>query len=69
MRILTFLTKYHLKFSEQSSLFPNEKTKIYYADSHLAKSMFSWFQPLLAAAEDSEKNDANRVYLIPNLAN
>lgn len=55
LQLPNFLAKCRLKFSGQPSQFRSEKAKIYYAGSRLAEPAFSWFQPLLAAAEDPEK--------------
>jgi hypothetical protein len=55
LQLPNFLAKCRLKFSGQPSRFRSEKSKIYYAGSRLAEPAFSWFQPLLAMAEDPEK--------------
>lgn len=55
LQLPNFLAKCRLKFLGQPSLFPDEKAKIYYAGSRLADPVFSWFQPLLAMANDKEK--------------
>jgi hypothetical protein len=46
--LLPFLTKCQIKFDGQPSRFPDEKSKILYAGSHLEGPAFSWFQPLIA---------------------
>jgi len=55
LQLPNFLAKCRLKFLGQPSLFPNEEAKIYYAGSRLAEPVFSWFQPLLAKANNKEK--------------
>src|SRR5205814_170485 len=50
-----FLAKCHLKFMGEPSKFKDKLSKIYYTGSRLGEPVFSWFQPLLAAAEDKEK--------------
>jgi len=49
-----FLAKCRLKFAGEPSKFKDELSKIYYAGSRLGEPVFSWFQPLLAVAEDKE---------------
>jgi len=46
--LLSFLTKCQIKFNRQPSHFPNERSKILYASSHLEAPAFSWFQPLIS---------------------
>jgi len=56
LQLPNFLAKCRLKFSGQPSQFTSEKAKVYYAGSRLAEPAFSWFQPLLATAEDPESD-------------
>lgn len=55
LQLLNFLSKCRLKFMGQPSRYPNENSKILYAGSRLAEPVYSWFQPLLAAASDDNQ--------------
>ena len=55
LHLSNFLAKCHLKFAGEPSKFKDELSKIYYTRSRLGKPVFSWFQSLLATAEDKEK--------------
>jgi hypothetical protein len=52
--LIPFLAKCRLKFLGQPSRYPTEDSKIFFAGSFLRKAPFSWFQPLLSAAENPE---------------
>jgi hypothetical protein len=49
-----FLCQCKLKFAGEPSKFPDDKSKIFFAGSYLRKGRYFWFQPLLAAEDDSE---------------
>lgn len=48
--LIPFLSQCQLKFNGQPSKFPNEASKVLYAGSYLRGPAFTWFQPLLLAA-------------------
>jgi len=55
IHLIDFLSKCRLKFAGQPSKFTTENSKIYYAGSYLREQAYSWFQPLLTAAQDPNR--------------
>jgi Retrotransposon gag protein len=45
--VLPFIAKCRMKFEGQSSLFPDERSKVLYAGTRLEGPAFSWFQPIM----------------------
>ena len=50
--LANFLSQCKLKFAGEPSKFPNDKSKIFFAGSYLREGPYSWFQPLLSAADN-----------------
>ena len=48
--LIPYLSQCQLKFNGQPSKFPDEASKVLYAGSYLRGPAFTWFQPLLLAA-------------------
>jgi hypothetical protein len=53
--LLSFPTKYQIKFDGRPSCFPDKRSTILYMGSCLEGPVFSWFQPLIAMASDTTK--------------
>lgn len=50
--LANFLSQCKLKFAGEPSKFPDDRSKIFFAGSYLREGPYSWFQPLLSAADN-----------------